>query len=477
MKSMQAAAKVGGLVVLFGAMSLGAAAMLNQSIFRKATTPYQVTFEDAGGLTPGSRVMIAGVLAGQVDKVALNAEGLAVAQVSLDQPHKITEGTLAVLPSSLLSVGDREIQLTLGPGAPLAPGSSIPGTLRSPIDGMMPDLDTTMGKVNDMLTSLNVLLGDAELKGRLTTLMAGTERVMVQGANTAASVERLVNRLDGMAVDNRAKLVSIVSSADRSMASVAAMTKEAEKLLAKGDLQDQTKQLLTSLNEAATQGKNLVAELNKVVADPTLQASLKTSATNVTEMTQSGTRVAKNFEEISAQGLEASKKVNDLLVKANAMADDVKKLLEKFSGTVERLGGAQRDLGSRITAEADVLSNSETGRVRTDLSLSIPVGKEKAVFGMYDAFESNKFNLQLQRQLAEGLDVRYGVYASKLGVGVDYRLAPSLQARGDLFGLNDPQLDLRLRYDFSQSIYGWVGMERVFQRSTPVFGIGIRRRP
>jgi phospholipid/cholesterol/gamma-HCH transport system substrate-binding protein len=118
---------------------------------------------------------------------------------------------------------------------------------------------------------------------------------------------------------------------------------------------------------------------------------------------------------------------------------------------------------------------TDPGRIRTDMNVTIPVGEENLTFGLYDAFESNKLNLQFSRNLNNYLALRYGVYASKPGVGVDYALAPRLNLRSDLFGLNEPQLDLRLGYRLDSRFNAWVGVERIFQRPMAAIGFGIKR--
>jgi hypothetical protein len=107
--------------------------------------------------------------------------------------------------------------------------------------------------------------------------------------------------------------------------------------------------------------------------------------------------------------------------------------------------------------------------------VTVPFGEERATIGLYDAAESNKLNLQLGRDLTSLLSLRYGVYASKPGIGVDYVLSPRVSLRGDLFGLNDPQMDFRVAYGFGQGFNAWAGIERVFQRPMVAFGVGVKK--
>lgn len=471
---MQSAARVGGLVILASVLGVGVLASLQAGMFARSTTPYKVVFEDAGGLTAGSRVMMSGVLIGRVELVALEKPGRAVALISVYDDVSLPGGSTAELPESFISIGDKEVRITPGSGEPLATNAEIPGSVTSPIESFFPDAKQTIASLDRTMAAVTKLLEDKDLKNSVLSLAQSGEKLMAEGAQTASSAGRLIRRMDGVVAQNASALPELMASTKRTLANVESLTAELDGIMSKGEFQKEAMDLLKGLNEAVLEGRNLVAEMNKVVADPELQAGLKTNLANVSKMTESGTRIAKNVEEISATGIEASKSANELLKKANGLAEDVQKLIERFK---ETLGGAGRakDALSTVTLEADLVASGERGTLRTDVSASVPLGRETLELGMFDAFESNKINAQLRRSLAEGLDVRYGVYASKLGVGVQYRLAPSLGLRGDLYGLNDPTLDLRLRYDFSRSIHGWLGLNSAFNRNTPMIGFGIRR--
>lgn len=471
---MQASAKVGGLVILFCLMGTGALAILGEGMFAQRTTSYRVVFDDAGGLAPGSRVTLAGVLVGRVERVALEGRQ-AVATISVEEAAAIPGGTEAVLPASFISIGDLEVRLQPGEGPPLKEGAEIPGKVTSPLETFMPDSTQTLAKLDETLASLNRLLNDRDLKDSVTGLASSGQKALEAGAQTANNVGRLVNRMDGLVQGSQGEFKQILASAKQTMGQVEALVGEFNRIAQKGELEKETLALLGQLKVAAEKGNQLVAEMTKIASDPELQASMKSTMANASTMSESGTRIAKNVEEISATGIEAAKGANELLKKANVLADDLAKLMESFKKTFDKVGGGAASTISQVRVEAELQASSDTGTIRTDLNAVIPIGNERLRLGMFDAFESNRFNLQLQRPMAEGLDLRYGVYASKLGVGVDYRPAPSWMLRGDLFGLNDPRLDLRLRYDFSGNLYGWVGLDRALSSNIPVLGVGIRR--
>lgn len=251
---------------------------------------------------------------------------------------------------------------------------------------------------------------------------------------------------------------------------------EIRRLATDGKFEAQADELMRTINAAAKEGELLVRDLRSYTTDPEIQDSLKTTLRNFETMSDSGVRIASDAEVMSKNGIEITEQTKELMIKANKLADEVSRALEELKGTVQgitqRAGGA---LIPGVQVEADLARETNPNRLRTDVNVLMPIGRETLVVGMYDAFESNKLNLQLQRSLSDQLDFRYGVYASKPGVGVSYAVAPKLWFRSDLFGLNDTQLDFRMRYDFSSGFHGWVGIERLFERNSPAFGIGIKR--
>lgn len=475
---MNAAAKVGALVILFAVMMLGVGATLQTLAFAKETTHYYVSFKDAGGLTSGARVTMAGVLIGNVETVTLKSPTEAVALIHIHAPHKVPEGSRAVLPSSLLTIGDKEVQIIPGSGQQLAAKATIPGELQSPMKSLLPGADQTMKELNATLVSVQKLLEDQELKGGVTKTLASTDKLMQSAAKTSERFGQLAGRVDGLLAKNSRQFELVLKSAEVSMKNLEVMSGQMKDLIAKGDFQKETMALLKGMNEAVQQGKELVAELNSFVSDPDLRQSVETTTANMAKASESGAKIAKDFEQISANGIEISKQTTELMKKANSLADDVSDLVQDFKKTVGNLpgiGGKPSEFLPQIKVEADILRSQTDNKLRTDVNLLTAFGKDQLMFGMYDAFEGNKINAQIVRRLDQSLDLRYGVYASRPGVGVDYRVAPGLSARADLFGLNNSRLDLRLRYDFGKSLHTYIGLENAFNRGGPVFGIGIRR--
>ena len=469
---MQAAWKVGLLVVVFVGLLVATYAVLEKSFFAKPTDDYYVVFDNAGGLEPGARVLFAGVQIGAVTKVELITAGQAQATIAVEKNYQIPVGSRAVLPTSFISIGDRQVEIMPPPNAEkvamLKPGDKIPGSLASPLANLIPNSEKTVEELNKTLVAFRELVQDPELKKSLTSLMGSSEK-------TAASFGGLADRMDALLARNTDQFETMLATTATSLENLQAVSYQVRKLVESGDIQDRTVKLLDNLNAAVESGQKLVAEMSSLAGDPEMRSNMKETLANVKTMSESGTRIASNAETITQNGVTVSDEAVKLARKANELAEKVDSLIETFKTTLERFKSGGTGLVNDTHFTADLVRETDPGRLRTDLNVIFPFGQERLQVGLYDAAESNKLNLQFGRDVSKSMALRYGVYASKPAVGVDYALAPRLNLRSDLFGLNEPQLDFRLAYQYGQDLSAWLGIERIFQRPMAAFGIGIKK--
>lgn len=456
-------------MVLFSALLVGVYAVLQQAVFARPAAVYYVEFSDAGGLSTGARVLLAGVNVGTVTQVDLLGPNRARATLSLDRELRIPEGTRVYLPTSLIGFGDRQVLLVApeGDGGWLEPGSTMEGSLQSPLAAVLPGAEQAMTELNQTLQAVQGLLGDEQLR-------SGLAQMVESGTRTSDRIGRLAQQMDGLVTEQAPQIDTMLGSMERSLANLEAVSAQVKAFAESGQLEGKTVELLNSLNVAVTNGKALIQELQAMATDPQLRDPLRQILANTKTASESGVRVATRFEAISEQGVTASEETVKLLRKANEIALQLEALLTDVKGAVDRFpGGAGLQL-PEVEFEGKLIRQSHPGHTRVDLNATIPVGDQRVVFGLYDAFESNKLTFQFQRPVNTRMDLRYGVYASLPGIGVDYEIAPGLRLRSDAFGLNDTQLDLTLRYDMGAGLVGWAGVERVFRNNSPAVGLSIR---
>ncbi|RYG29854.1 MCE family protein, partial [bacterium] len=443
-------------------------------------------FEDANGVVPGTRVLMAGVKVGQIEKVELADPRTAKLTLSIDHGTQIPTGTTALVPTSLVGLGDSPVTLQppLTMGAPLAPESTIPGRKGSPLDSFLPDSKTTVTEINKLLVEVRKLISDDKFKQDARTLIANSNRTIEKFGNLAGNIDRLLNR-------NQSNIDAAIMRGSRAVADVQRITFQVANLLEKGTLQKDAQAILTQLKATSLKADKLVGSMNALVADPNLQKitanvadlteSSKSISKDVGEIVNTGKSIAANADAVTKNGVDISKNLVDATARAKEVTDNaieieksVKELLDKVNKILPS-NGTKGLQAPPVTLNADLSHSGDLGRFRTDLTASLGVAGGKLDIGFWDAFESNRFILQYGKDLSPAVGYRYGIYAGKLGVGVDYRLSPRVSLRNDVWDLNRLRYDPKLRYDFGGGIVGWAGLENAFRRNTPVFGIGFSR--
>jgi len=471
---MQAAAKVGFLVIVFGLLLYGAYLVLGHNLFGKPKTVYYAEFADAGGLTAGSQVQMAGVKVGTVDEVKLLGPTLARLQMSVDADTKIPTGSTASIPTSLIGLGDKAVMIV--PPAEstgfMVAGSTLKGVKAGALDNILPNPEETVAELNKTLAAARKLLENQDLQVKLVALLDSSNK-------TAAEFGRLAGGLDRMLAQSNPKIQQALSEAMLTMVEVRKGTGMITQILKDGRFQNEALAMLEKLNKSAADANQIILDVQGLTGDPSLKANLQKAAGNMATMSDSGVKmaqsgevIAKNAETVSANAIVASEKVIEIETKASALLDDVKGAIDNIKDFFKRTGGGVNV--PKVSTSIDLLRQTEPNRFRTDLGVTIDLRDYDIQLGLWDAFESNRINAQIAKPFSPKGDYRYGIYASKPGVGVDYRLASGLYLRGDLFDINNPRFDLRARYEFGKGFYGWIGVDSVFNRNAPMIGLGIR---
>jgi len=469
---MQGAWKVGLLVLVFIALLFGGYSLLGQSLFAPKTDTYYAVFSDAGGAVAGTPVQMAGVKIGTVKDVELEGPKTARLELQIERKFTIPIGSKATISSALIGLSQSPVTI-LPPEKTVAlklpPGSTIPGIRSSPIESMLPEAKTTLTELNKTLTATRTWLEDQKLRGSITKLMDTTNKTAEQFAVLATHANALLGQ-NQVAINHAVADAAAAMTDLRKSAAIVAQFAGDKRW--KNDLVSMT----ASLNRTTERADKLVENLNAFVSDPALRQSVQQTAANTAKISETGTRIAANTEEITKNGIVVSQKAIELADEAKDLAKSAKGVLERLQGV---FGGGKvpspTSFLSGITPSLDLIRESKPGHLRTDVNVALPLKDQTLHLGLYDAFESNKVNAELGKPIGTYGEFLYGIYASKPGVGVDYRIAPRLFLRGDFFDINNPRADLRARFEFGNGFYGWLGLEQLFRENAPLIGVGFRK--
>lgn len=472
--------RVGLVTVLFAGLLLAAYAVLGRSFFAEKTYPIHADFADAAGVASGAQVLYAGVKIGQVSEVKL-LNGKARVTMAIREGVQLPSNAQASLPMSLIGIGDRQIEISAPkPSGQLSANAVLPGSLKSPLDAFAPGSGKTLEEVNKTLIAMRRLMEDQSLK-------QGLVDVMKQGQQTAAQFGGLAARLDTLIAQNQGVLASTLRQANKAMANGAALagdmrsvSRELARFVASGKLQNGADALLTKLNTTLDMGNGLLADLRAAANNPQTKEQLEQMLKNARSMTDSGVKIGQNVEILTQKGTVLADEVVTISKKASIFADEATELVRALKKKVEDLPGSIPGLGGgagigKVETTTDLYREMNPNHWRIDLGAKIGMKDRNLHLGLYDAFESNKINAQMGIPLNKKTEARLGMYAGKVGIGVDYSFAPGLRLRSDLFDLNKPQLNVKANFPIRPGVNGWIGVERLFGRNSPTIGLGIRK--
>ena len=471
---MQSATRVGLLVVIFAALLFGAYSMLGVSLFAKKTSSYFATFADAGGVTSGTRVQMAGVSIGTVSEVKLLGPKQAQFALKIDEDVKIPVGSTVQIPTSLIGLGDMTVEVVPSMETAMAtPGTTFTGAKASAFGGILAGAEVTLGELNKTMAAFRSVLEDKALRNGMTETLATTSKTLSQFGNLAA-------RLDSTVAQNQAEIGKTIVSVRRVVDDVQSASKAIARMINEGKIKKDTYAILDSIKSISANADKLVASLDKLVNDPKLREPAAAAASNVQKMTESGTRIAASAEKIAADGTVVSKNAITLTEQAKEIASHAIEIEKQLQTVLDKVGGFFNKSSSgpslnKVTTDFSLLHTTKPGHSRIDFDARYPTGEGFIGFGVYDALESNKITLQYGKPVGSKLDYRYGVYASKPGFGVDFSLAPKVEVRGDVWDINSPRFDLKARYDIGNGLIGWFGVDRVFSKNSPMIGLGIKK--
>ena len=122
---------------------------------------------------------------------------------------------------------------------------------------------------------------------------------------------------------------------------------------------------------------------------------------------------------------------------------------------------------------ANISEKMSPERFRLDIEARTSIGKNSILnMGLYDLGQDTRLTLQAGQKSMDGnLLTRYGLYASKLGVGMEYNLSPNTQIRGDIYDTLHPRLDFRTLFRVNNNAFVWLGADGLGRHTSPILGV------
>lgn len=454
--SRKAAFLVGLTIILAAAWMVATVIYLRGTLAARRVYTVDAVFADALGIREQARVYLAGVEIGEVQKVWLTPDLRARVRMVLRKDVRIPEDTVAVVMSPGIAGVDKLIALVPGK-SPLEAqeGTELRGTKEPGISDIAPIAQQTLQEVRQLVRSANEWLTDTEIRASVK--------------QTLRNVEQASARLTALTEQTR----KLLASTGRSLDAVVQDTRRSTRLLPEvvNDLQA----LLEQSRELVRTAQHATESFDRFVSDERLQQNLRDTAREMSSLSAKLNRVAEDIGKYTGDE-ELRENVRTTVAEARATLTEARQATEKINRFVERLIQPSRLSIRPMDVSLDVYALLRDSAFRTDLTLSFPYRDNRFFhLGVYDVAESNKFILQYGSQLTPTLNLRYGLYASKPGVGVDWKVKPKLQFRADVFDPNNLQVNTRAKIQLDADWSLWIGIDSLFRDNQPVLGLQVTR--
>ena len=392
-----------------------------------------VNFKQAIGLRPNADVCMAGFKVGKVKNIVLEVDHVRV-DMGINEGYKIPRGSNFSITSDGI-MGEQFVNITAPANGELSDfykeGEVISGNEAPTVDDVIVGVNKTMDKVQDLLNSMNLLIGDENFRNDIHDMTTNMKQA-------TANLDKLTATLSQMALDNQGNIQQMTHNLSMLTASLMRSADSVEQMVAAfngdGETAENLKQAIRNLTSTSQRIEKMAASVEGVVTDPQVADDLKATIHNARNVSERANSMMKTVESIEVKpGFEAmySGKSYEDNKNWQAGADVTVSMGEETDNKYLRLGVKGIGDGNRVDALAGMRSGSLGGHA--------------------------------------------GVIESKAGVGLDAYLGDKVTLSVDGYDPNDFRLKSRLSYEFAPDTYVFTQVNDINHSDKRTAYVGLRR--
>lgn len=417
-------AKVGSVSVI--ALLLLAYMIISLGNFTFGDKGYQLqaVFAQVNGLKQGNVLRYAGVDVGLIKDIVILPEGVTV--TFLVKPGvKIPLGSVFQIAADGM-MGEKHVNISppLKSVGFLLPNDVVRGEEAQGFDQLVVSSDQVMKEAQQLIKSLNEIMGDEKIKEAMKETILNAKELTSNLNIMSASLAR-------MAQNNEGNINDMISNLANMSATLQNVAIRVDKMMAGVDNNGQTAQdlreTIQNIKNTSARIERMAAVLDGVVTDP---------------------ETTKNIKEILRNARSASEKADKMLTKV---------------GSISTQGGVE------------MLYNNTAGKYSSNIDLRInTTAQDFAVIGVNNIGDGSKGNFQIGKG-SEQFAGRVGVMDSKVGVGIDTKLAKNLKLSIDAYDPNDFRVKLRTQYQLNPDTFIVGQTENINHSAQKTTYVGVRR--
>lgn len=465
---LRSATKVGAIVVLAAVVGVAIYTYFLGAMSRHQQYPVSVSFPDIQNLERGARVRLAGVVIGGVDSIDLGPHDTAQVKLGIDRKYSIPAGSRAQVTAGGL-IGEKYVDIIPNRAA----GSNLPKNGHAELQPMpgvefndfMENANNFLNNSRDLLQQTLVVVKNAQTAtAAISRLLAdpslnrNMRQTLANADRAAAHLDQLTDSFQDITKSSEPDLKHLAHNMVAASGGIRDLTATLNSFLADSSVRNNLHGTVANLEQATSRLNAIATNFQTMTGDPTLQKNLKTTIANV---------------QASSEELKAT------MDQAQQAVTSVNQAVQRITGHHKRAPGAHSSAATnavKTMASLDVYQGLGSAGPRVDATGILPLGShEFGMAGLRDLGESNSLNLQIGRSIGHDWTVRYGLHASRLGIGLDKGLTARSGVSLDLYRPRRLQIDLYGHQRVGHDIYAILGVESLFHGNRPTIGVQIRR--
>ncbi|MES2465477.1 MAG: MlaD family protein [Armatimonadota bacterium] len=500
-------------IVLAVAAAVGGLGWLSGTLSFNRNTHYTVIFDNVKGLAEGSIVQMAGVSIGKVDKVDLTrnltgfADNLARIDLSVNPPHRIPEGSRFLIATPVFgNVNTLTVEPNPKPADPLEDGAIVKGESSPGLDDLLKKSEPLIAQTQSLLATVQKsaeaaakITNDAQTQRDLKLTLHNLAETTEQLPSLLRQSERQLNMLAGQTQSLLIKVNRAADSGQRLAANAEGLTGDLRATV--GENRAGLKSLVQNASETASSFATLADNIAGTIGNKDIQRNLATATENLAAITSRLDATATDLNRLSSDP-RLTDDVRQTVATVRETADNLRGTSESIRNLASRVetiripGERRRPTGQSSNAPPapprafsdtsllepglvfDTVYDTTVSRLRLDTNFTLLAGKPGSFYrlGIYDLTERNRLNLQIgsSARLPANFAIRYGIFAGKLGTGIDLRTGP-IDLRLDAYDPNRFTLNARAKAYLNANTSITAGLDSIGKDNRATVGVQIRR--
>lgn len=432
--------KVGLMTLLTSAVLIYMVYVIGDFSFSEKGYNFTISFYAVNGLSKGSNVSMSGVKIGKVTSIEIVDDQVYVHAYISDKKHHIRrKSTFTISSAGLMGEKYVEIMPTRDYTSPyVANGEVIAGTDPVRMDELIEQGSVLLQRLQELTASAKDIIGDPDLKEDTRTMFRNarnasdnineiTVSLRNRSDHIIESLDKILNSVSDEIDKNRKDIKQIVENFKKISDNIEKIT---------GGNKENLKEIIANVKSSTDKLDDMIAKLNE---NDKMTNDIRATMDSLKDASENAKEITKEVKEIIVDK-DIKKQVSTTLDDAHKLAKAVDKVFLNIQQT-------------RVDFKYLLRYHKDTEDFLSDINVDIyPNSTYFFRIGMEDVGNDNDINAMLARDADTRFIKRAGIMKSKVGIGVDYKVAKDLMLSVDLIDTKDSEVRLKASYLINEHI-------------------------